>query len=158
MTSGDRRYLGSSMRLAGAGKSRRWAFARFVTDFIGHYVGIHDWLPQIKLALKMLKDESLVHYEASFCYDAFQFCVLVSSCLPAPWLPCLQRACADVVRQVSDFTNAKAWIRRAWEVSVYTSGPVSNAARMFKMYWANPRSHQLAGTLPHTTLSGPDPQ
>lgn len=25
----------------------------------------------------MLKEESLVHYEASFCYDAFQFCVLV---------------------------------------------------------------------------------
>ena len=25
----------------------------------------------------MLKEESLIHYEASFCYDAFQFCVLV---------------------------------------------------------------------------------
>ena len=33
---------------------------------------------QIKLALRMLKEESLIHYEASFCYDAFQFCVLVS--------------------------------------------------------------------------------
>lgn len=32
---------------------------------------------QIKLALRMLKEESLIHYEASFCYDAFQFCVLV---------------------------------------------------------------------------------
>lgn len=67
--------------------------------------------------------------------------------------------CADLrAEKVSDFTNAKAWIRRAWEVSVYTSGPDSNAARMFKMYWANPRSHQLAGTLPQTTLSPPDPQ
>lgn len=25
----------------------------------------------------MLKEEALVHYEASFCYDAYQFCVLV---------------------------------------------------------------------------------
>lgn len=32
---------------------------------------------QIKLALHMLKQERLVHYEASFCYDAFQFCVMV---------------------------------------------------------------------------------
>ena len=30
----------------------------------------------------MLKDESLVHYEASFCYDAFQFCVLVRTIPP----------------------------------------------------------------------------
>ncbi|KAJ3531162.1 hypothetical protein NM688_g7611 [Phlebia brevispora] len=64
---------------------------------------------KIKLALKMLREEGLVHYEASFCYDAFQFCVLVS-----------------------DFTNAKAWIRRAHEVSVYTSGSDSNAARKGK--------------------------
>ena len=37
----------------------------------------------------MLKEESLVHYEASFCYDAFQFCVSVSirSCShPQPWI------------------------------------------------------------------------
>ncbi|EKM57569.1 uncharacterized protein PHACADRAFT_251260 [Phanerochaete carnosa HHB-10118-sp] len=88
---------------------------------------------KIKLALQMLKEESLIHYEASFCYDAFQFCVLVS-----------------------DFANAKAWIRRAWEVSCITSGPDSNAARMFKVYWANPRSHTLAAALPKATLSGPD--
>ncbi|KIP04481.1 hypothetical protein PHLGIDRAFT_19952 [Phlebiopsis gigantea 11061_1 CR5-6] len=88
---------------------------------------------KIKLALQMLKEESLIHYEASFCYDAFQFCVLVS-----------------------DFVNAKAWIRKAWEVSCITSGPDSNAARMFKVYWANPRSHTLAAVLPKTTLSGPD--
>lgn len=31
----------------------------------------------------MLKEESLIHYEASFCYDAFQFCVLVSRSLAA---------------------------------------------------------------------------
>ena len=35
----------------------------------------------------MLKEESLVHYVASFCYDAFQFCVLV--CLSCPRLPCM---------------------------------------------------------------------
>ena len=37
---------------------------------------------QIKIALKLLKEEGLVHYEASFCFDAFQFCVLVSRPLP----------------------------------------------------------------------------
>ena len=25
----------------------------------------------------MLVEENLIHYQASFCYDAFQFCVLV---------------------------------------------------------------------------------
>ena len=107
---------------------------------------------QIKLALQMLKEESLIHYEASFCYDAFQFCVLVRD---------RHRHRPQALMgatQVSDFVNAKAWIRKAWEVSCITSGPDSNAARMFKMYWANPRSHQLAGTLPQTTLSPPDPQ
>ncbi|KAI0694025.1 SET domain-containing protein [Cytidiella melzeri] len=88
---------------------------------------------KINLALRMLKEESLVHYEASFCYDAYQFCVLVS-----------------------DFSNAKKWIRRAWEVSCITSGQDSHAARMFKIYYANPRSHQLAATLPKMTLTGPD--
>ena len=39
-------------------------------------------LVKIKLALRMLKEESLIHYEASFCYDAFQFCVLVSALAP----------------------------------------------------------------------------
>ena len=34
---------------------------------------------QIKLALRLLKEERLVHYETSFCYDAFQFCVMVCS-------------------------------------------------------------------------------
>ncbi|KAI0090417.1 SET domain-containing protein [Irpex rosettiformis] len=88
---------------------------------------------KIHLALRMLKEESLVHYEASFCYDAYQLCVLVS-----------------------DFTNAKKWIRRAWEISCVTSGQDSHAARMFKIYYANPRSHPLAGLLPKTTLTGPD--
>ncbi|THG94315.1 hypothetical protein EW026_g7128 [Hermanssonia centrifuga] len=112
---------------------RRSAIARLFEEVGGCGNEPTLGIRKIKLALRMLKEESLVHYEASFCYDAFQFCVLVS-----------------------DFPNAKAWIRRAWEVSCYTSGPDSNAARMFKMYWANPRSHQLAGTLPKTTLSGPD--
>jgi len=88
---------------------------------------------KIKIALKLLKEERVVHYETSFCYDAFQFCVLVS-----------------------DFPNAKKWIRRTWEVSCWTSGPDSDAARMFKMYWANPRTHALAGALPKATLCGPD--
>jgi len=86
-----------------------------------------------KIALRLLKDESLVHYEASFCFDAFQLCVLVS-----------------------DFANAKAWARRAWEASCSTSGPESPAARTFKMYWANPRAHRSAGMLPRMVLSGPD--
>ncbi|KAI0754279.1 SET domain-containing protein [Daedaleopsis nitida] len=90
-------------------------------------------LRKVKLALRNLKEEELVHYEASFCFDAFQFCVLVS-----------------------DFTNAKAWIRKAWESSCITAGPDSPTARTFKMYWANPRAHQLAGMLPRMTLSGPD--
>ncbi len=34
--------------------------------------------PQVQLALRLLQEEQLVHYEASFCFDAFQFCVLVS--------------------------------------------------------------------------------
>lgn len=32
---------------------------------------------QVKLALQLLKEEELVHYEASFCFDGFQFCILV---------------------------------------------------------------------------------
>ncbi|KAH9941878.1 SET domain-containing protein [Epithele typhae] len=90
-------------------------------------------LRKIKIALRMLKEEHLVHYEASFCFDAFQFCV-----------------------SVSDFANAKAWVRKAWEASCNTSGPDSPAARTFKTYWLNPRSHQLVGTLPRMKLSGPD--
>ena len=39
---------------------------------------------QIKIALKLLKEEGLVHYEASFCFDAFQFCVLVSRLFFSP--------------------------------------------------------------------------
>ncbi|KAH8103018.1 SET domain-containing protein [Cristinia sonorae] len=88
---------------------------------------------KIKKALRLLQEEHLVHYEASFYYDAFQFCIMVS-----------------------DFMNAKAWIRRAWEVSCCTSGPDSDVARMFKLYWANPRAHHLAGTLPKTILCGPE--
>jgi len=88
---------------------------------------------KIKLALQLLKKECLLHYEASFCYDAFQYCVMVS-----------------------DFSNAKNWIRRAWEVSCCTSGPESDTARMFKTYWANPRAHELAGALHRMSLSGPD--
>ncbi|KAI8974886.1 SET domain-containing protein [Trametes punicea] len=90
-------------------------------------------LRKVKLALRLLKDEELVHYEASFCFDAFQFCVLVS-----------------------DYMNAKAWVRKAWEASCTTSGPDSPASRAFKMYWANPRAHELAGVLPPATLHGPD--
>lgn len=52
--------------------------------------------------------------------------------------------------------NAKAWIRKAWEASCNTSGPDSPASRAFKMYWANPRAHELAGMLPRATLHGPD--
>ena len=40
---------------------------------------------QIKLALRMLKEEGLIHYEASFCYDAFQFCVLVRAATSCPY-------------------------------------------------------------------------
>ncbi|KAH9888097.1 SET domain-containing protein [Cubamyces lactineus] len=90
-------------------------------------------LRKVKLALRLLKDEGLVHYEASFCFDAFQFCILVS-----------------------DYVNAKAWVRKAWEASCSTSGPDSPASRAFKMYWANPRAHELAGVLPKATLHGPD--
>ncbi|KAL1948867.1 hypothetical protein VTO73DRAFT_10673 [Trametes versicolor] len=90
-------------------------------------------LRKVKLALQLLKEEELVHYEASFCFDGFQFCILVS-----------------------DFVNAKAWIRKAWEASCNTSGPDSPASRAFKMYWANPRAHELAGMLPRATLHGPD--
>ncbi|RPD54909.1 SET domain-containing protein [Lentinus tigrinus ALCF2SS1-7] len=88
---------------------------------------------KVKLALRLLQEEQLVHYEASFCFDAFQFCVLVS-----------------------DFANAKAWVRKAWEAACNSSGPDSPTARTFKMYWANPRTHQLAGVLPRMTLSGPE--
>lgn len=41
-----------------------------------------DSFPQIKLALRLLKEEKLVHYETSFCYDAFQFCTMVRLFLP----------------------------------------------------------------------------
>lgn len=90
-------------------------------------------LRKIKKALRLLKDEHLVHYEASFCYDAFQFCAMVS-----------------------DFVNAKQWIRKAYDVSVCTSGPESESARMFRMYLANPKAHPLAGILSKGVLSGPD--
>ncbi|KAI0761260.1 SET domain-containing protein [Trametes elegans] len=90
-------------------------------------------LRKVKLALRLLQEERLVHYEASFSFDAFQFCVLVS-----------------------DYANAKQWARKAWEASCNTSGPDSSASRAFKMYWANPRAHELAGLLPRATLHGPD--
>ncbi|KAI1794327.1 SET domain-containing protein [Ganoderma leucocontextum] len=89
-------------------------------------------LRKVRIAMRLLKEEQLMHYEASFCFDAFQFCVMVS-----------------------DFVNAKAWVKKAWEASCDTMGPESPAARTFKLYWANPRAHPLAGTLPHMTLSGP---
>ncbi|KAH9936035.1 SET domain-containing protein [Amylocystis lapponica] len=88
---------------------------------------------KVAIALRLLREEGLVHYRASFCFDAFQFCVLVS-----------------------DFAHAKAWARQAWEEACCTTGPDSAAARTFKMHWANPRSHRLAGTLPRMTLSGPE--
>ncbi|TBU28052.1 SET domain-containing protein [Dichomitus squalens] len=90
-------------------------------------------LRKVKLAIRLLNEEQLVHYETSFCFDAFQFCVMVS-----------------------DFTSAKAWVKKAWEASCNTAGPDSPAARTFKMYWANPRAHQLAGMHPRMMLSGPD--
>ncbi|KAI0716968.1 hypothetical protein C8Q76DRAFT_767760 [Earliella scabrosa] len=90
-------------------------------------------LRKIKFAIRLLQEEDLVHLVPSFCFDAFQFCVMVS-----------------------DFANAKAWVRKAWESSCVTVGPDSPSARTFKMYWANPRAHQLAGALPRMTLSGPD--
>jgi hypothetical protein len=99
----------------------------------------------------MLKDESLVHYEASFCYDAYQFCVSVRILFLLSQKDDLLTLC-----QVSDYSNAKKWIRRAWEVSCNTSGHDCHAARMFKIYYANPRSHQLAGALPKMTLTSPD--
>ncbi|KAH9910841.1 uncharacterized protein B0H18DRAFT_1129420 [Fomitopsis serialis] len=77
--------------------------------------------------------ERLALYEATFCFDAFQLCVLVS-----------------------DFGNAKAWARKAWHASCASSGLDGPAARTFKMYWANPGAHRLAGTLPRMVLSGPD--
>ncbi len=96
----------------------------------------------------------MAHFEASFCFDAFQFCVLVrSSVMSYPWS---QPHTNLEMRKVSDFANAKIWVRKAWECSCITTGPDSSAARMFKMYWANPRAHQLAGLLPRMTLSGPE--
>ncbi|KAI0948044.1 hypothetical protein AcW1_009652 [Taiwanofungus camphoratus] len=88
---------------------------------------------KVTIALRLLKEEDLVQHEASFCFDAFQFCVLVS-----------------------DFYNAKAWVRKAWKASCITSGPDSLSAHTFKMYWANPRAYHSAGTLPRTTLCSPE--
>ncbi|KAI0073770.1 SET domain-containing protein [Panus rudis PR-1116 ss-1] len=88
---------------------------------------------KVKRALRLLKEEGIVTYVTSFCYDAFQFCVMVS-----------------------DFSTAKQWIRQAYEVSLCTTGPDSDAARMFKMYWANPRAHPMAGAFQKSILSGPD--
>ncbi|KZT70028.1 SET domain-containing protein [Daedalea quercina L-15889] len=85
-----------------------------------------------QLALRLLQEEGLALYESTFCFDAFQLCVLVS-----------------------DFANAKAWVRKAWEASCVSSGPDGLAARTFKMYWANPRAHRLSGTMPRMVLSGP---
>ncbi|KAI0718122.1 hypothetical protein C8Q72DRAFT_798807 [Fomitopsis betulina] len=86
-----------------------------------------------KLALCLLQEEGLALYEATFCFDAFQLCVMVS-----------------------DFTKAKVWARKAWEAACAASGPDSPAARTFKMYWANPRAHRLAGTMPRVAPSGPE--
>lgn len=51
---------------------------------------------QVKIALRMLKEEGLVHAEASFCFDAFQFCVLVRP-------SALSRAVCRVVRAATGF-------------------------------------------------------
>ncbi|TCD66925.1 hypothetical protein EIP91_000764 [Steccherinum ochraceum] len=103
-----------------ASDERRSTIARLFEEVAGCGKEPTLGMRKIKIALRLLKEEKLIHYETSFYYDAFQFCVMVS-----------------------DFSNAKAWIKRSWEISCCTSGPDSDIARMFKLYWANPRAHEV---------------
>jgi hypothetical protein len=87
------------------------------------------------MALNLLQDEGLVHGEHQFAYDAYQFCV---SC--------------------KDLSNAKAWMKKAWEGACQVSGSDSEDALKNKRYFDNPASHPAWGFIGgrKLTLEGPD--
>jgi hypothetical protein len=91
------------------------------------------WLLKVKLALRLLQEEGLFVYRDSFAYDAFQFCVAAS-----------------------DLPNAKSWITKAREERLAISGPNTETARQYEVYWQNPKAHLAWGIKPTMRLRGPD--
>lgn len=88
---------------------------------------------KVKTALRLLKEEGLVHGEEGFSYDAFQFCVAAS-----------------------DLIHANAWIQKAWKVACISCGEDSESAIKFKGYMRNPKTHMAWGLYQRMTLEGPD--
>ncbi|EGN92671.1 hypothetical protein SERLA73DRAFT_116951 [Serpula lacrymans var. lacrymans S7.3] len=88
---------------------------------------------KVKLALRLLRDEGLVHYQDSFCYDAFQLCVASS-----------------------DRKHANAWIQRACEAVRVVYGPDAEEQKQFEKYKRDPTSHVAWGITSRMTLEGPD--
>ena len=55
----------------------------------------------------------------------------------------------------SDFQNAKAWIKRAYEVAALSASPESEKLKQFQSYVKRPQSHPAAGLFQRAKLSGP---
>ncbi|TBU60116.1 SET domain-containing protein [Dichomitus squalens] len=88
---------------------------------------------EVKMALRLLAEENLLERSVSFCIDAIQFCV-----------------------SVSDIKNAKAWAKKALEVSILTTGPNSKEVKTMTALMEDVRQHRSFGLLPRAKLSGPE--
>jgi hypothetical protein len=89
----------------------------------------------VKIALKLLREEGLVHGEDGFSYDAFQSCA----------------ACANL-------QCAKAWAEKARNAAYRSSGSGSETTLKFSKFAKNPKSHPAWGVTRQRAvgLEGPD--
>ena len=83
------------------------------------------------LALKYLREESLVAYGSAFYRTGFTFCAAVS-----------------------DFASAKAWARKAHQLWCIVFG--ENKAEQWRLLVLNPKACAQAGSFTRMTLAGPD--
>jgi len=90
---------------------------------------------KVKIALKLLREEGLVHGEDNFAYDAFQFCA----------------GCANL-------QCAKAWAEKAWNAAHRTSGSDGEQTLKFLRLAKNPKPHPAWGLTRQRAvgLEGPD--
>lgn len=89
----------------------------------------------MKTVLRLLQEEGIINYEASFSYDAFQFCVIAS-----------------------DVVHAKAWITKAWNAYCSSNGPDVDTpeSKRYRAYMKKPKSHLAWGKGHKMALEGPD--
>ena len=86
---------------------------------------------QVMLALKYLRDENLVVYGSVFYRTGFTLCAAVS-----------------------DYVNAEAWAKKAYELTCTAYG--ERRAETWKILAQDPRVYEEAGVLGRRTLAGPD--